>query len=210
MACHFSILALDWTRSTYPCHDAHVVAPLVTGIGLVLLFGLYGKLLSTIYVDRLTGRAGWKCRSDGIVAHVGTLTLHHGRNADPGIGSRLHRNGFYLCLVRTSRRAVRLCQLSSTLFSTAGSTRRLPVTWAKQPQAGIPAGSVHESLEAVGAGESFDKVPGINGTILKQALNARNWACAKTYRLAWASIIPFVVLAIVAVYFIKQVKGLMT
>ena len=76
--------------------------------------------------------------------------------------------------------------------------------------AGLPASSVPALLKAIGAGEGFDKVPGITDAILKQALDARNWAYARAYRLAWASIIPFVVLALVAVVFIKQVKELMT
>jgi hypothetical protein len=76
--------------------------------------------------------------------------------------------------------------------------------------AGLPASSVPGLLEAIGAGTGFDKVPGLNDTILDQALDARDWAYARAYNLAWASIIPFVALAIVAVFFIKQVKELMT
>ncbi|OCT48002.1 hypothetical protein CLCR_04088 [Cladophialophora carrionii] len=48
------ILALDWTGGTYPWRDAHVIAPLVVGIVLLIFFGFYE----------------WKGRSDGIVAHV--------------------------------------------------------------------------------------------------------------------------------------------
>ena len=76
--------------------------------------------------------------------------------------------------------------------------------------AGLPASSVPDLLEAIGAGAGFDTVPGLNDAILGQALHARNWAYARAYRLAWASIIPFVALAIVAVWFIKQVKDQMT
>ena len=38
------ILALDWTGGTYAWRDAHVIAPLVIGIVLLILFGVYGKL----------------------------------------------------------------------------------------------------------------------------------------------------------------------
>ena len=37
------ILALDWTGGTYPWSDSHIIAPLVVGIVLLILFGLYGK-----------------------------------------------------------------------------------------------------------------------------------------------------------------------
>ena len=76
--------------------------------------------------------------------------------------------------------------------------------------AGLPASSVPDLLKAIGSGEGFDAVPGINPTILKQALNASHSVYASAYRLAWASIIPFVALALVAVWFIKHVKELMT
>ncbi len=76
--------------------------------------------------------------------------------------------------------------------------------------AGLPASSVPDLLKAIGAGEGLEDVPGINPAILKAALNASHWAYARAYRLAWASVIPFVALALVAVFFIKQVKELMT
>ncbi len=40
------ILALDWTGGTYPWSDSHIIAPLVVGIVLLILFGLYGKAAS--------------------------------------------------------------------------------------------------------------------------------------------------------------------
>ena len=46
--------------------------------------------------------------------------------------------------------------------------------------------------------------------ILAAATSASENAYAAAYRLAWASIIPFVVLALVAIWFLKGVKELMT
>jgi hypothetical protein len=53
-------------------------------------------------------------------------------------------------------------------------------------------------------------VTGINDGILSDAMNASHHIYAAAYRLAWSSIIPFVVLALVAVGFLKGVKELMT
>ena len=53
-------------------------------------------------------------------------------------------------------------------------------------------------------------MPGINPTILAAAFNASHHAYAAAYRLGWASIIPFVVLALIAVIFVKGVQELMT
>jgi len=41
-------------------------------------------------------------------------------------------------------------------------------------------------------------------------MDASHWSYAHAYRLAWASVIPFVVLALIAVAFLKGVKELMT
>ena len=38
-----ALLALDWSGGAYAWHDAHVVAPLVIGLILLVAFGLYGK-----------------------------------------------------------------------------------------------------------------------------------------------------------------------
>ncbi|EKG11270.1 Pyridoxal phosphate-dependent enzyme beta subunit [Macrophomina phaseolina MS6] len=48
------LLALDWAAGTYPWSDAHVIAPLVIGCILLIVFGVYE----------------WKARPDGLVAHV--------------------------------------------------------------------------------------------------------------------------------------------
>lgn len=53
-------------------------------------------------------------------------------------------------------------------------------------------------------------MPGINDNVLAAATNASHEAYAAAYRLAWSSIIPFVVLALVSILFLKGVSELMT
>lgn len=77
-------------------------------------------------------------------------------------------------------------------------------------QAGLPESSVPDLLKAFATGTGFSDVPGINATIQAAAVDASHWAYAHAYRLAWASIIPFVVLALVSILFLKGVKELMT
>ena len=77
-------------------------------------------------------------------------------------------------------------------------------------EAGLPRTSVGPLLEAFATGEGFDAIPGLSPTVLAAATSASHWAYAKAYRLAWASIIPFVVVAIIAVACLKGVKELMT
>lgn len=76
--------------------------------------------------------------------------------------------------------------------------------------AGLPKGSVSALLTALSTGVGLSSVPGINGKIEAAALNASHWAYAHAYRLAWASIIPFIVLALIAVICLRGVKELMT
>lgn len=76
--------------------------------------------------------------------------------------------------------------------------------------AGLPASSVPQLLAAVAKGAGYDAVPGIDPTILAEALAAKDWAYARAYRLAWASVIPFVVLAMGCVLATTSVKELMT
>ena len=76
--------------------------------------------------------------------------------------------------------------------------------------AGLPKSSVPQLLAALASGEGFDAVPGINSSILANATNASHWAYAHAYQLAWRSLIPFVVIATVAVACMKGVKELMT
>ena len=77
-------------------------------------------------------------------------------------------------------------------------------------EAGLPKSSVPALLEALATGVGLTDVPGINANILGKTMNASHWAYAHAYRLAWASIIPFVVLALVGIWFLKDVKDLMT
>ncbi|KAK0612703.1 Efflux pump FUS6 [Lasiodiplodia hormozganensis] len=48
------LLALDWAAGTYPWSDAHVIAPLVIGCVLLIIFCIYE----------------WRARTDGLLAHV--------------------------------------------------------------------------------------------------------------------------------------------
>ncbi|KIW19103.1 hypothetical protein PV08_03395 [Exophiala spinifera] len=76
--------------------------------------------------------------------------------------------------------------------------------------AGLPQSSLPDLLKALATGVGFSDVPGLNSTILDKTMDASHWEYAHAYRLAWASIIPFIVLALVAVWFLKGVKDLMT
>ncbi|MCJ1307023.1 hypothetical protein MMC25_000669 [Agyrium rufum] len=80
--------------------------------------------------------------------------------------------------------------------------------------AGLPSSSVEALLTAFSAGLAPDAlaaaVPGLTPGVLEAATNASRDVYAQAYRLAWASIVPFVVLAIVAVACLKGVRELMT
>ncbi len=87
-----------------------------------------------------------------------------------------------------------------------------PQVAAAAIKAGLPSSSVALLMAAMAEGDptALAAVPGINPTILGAAYNASHYAYAAAYRLGWASIIPFVVLALIAVVFIKGVQELMT
>ncbi|KAK4545476.1 hypothetical protein LTR36_002826 [Oleoguttula mirabilis] len=92
---------------------------------------------------------------------------------------------------------------------------KIASTWAPQVSAaaaaaGLPASSIPALLVALASGEGLDKVPGITLASLGAAANASHWAYAHAYRLAWWSIFPFVVIALVSVVCLKGVKELMT
>jgi len=78
--------------------------------------------------------------------------------------------------------------------------------------AGLPKSSVAELITAIKSGKqaAINAVPGINPAIISTAINTSHEVYARAYRLAFASIIPFVVLAIVASSFLHGVKELMT
>ena len=63
-------------------------------------------------------------------------------------------------------------------------------------------------LEAMAKGVELADVPGINAVVEGKVMLASEWAYAHAYRLAWASIAPFVVLALIAVVCLKGVKEL--
>ena len=77
-------------------------------------------------------------------------------------------------------------------------------------KAGLPSSSVAALLTAFATGAGFDSIPGISGASLGAAVSASESVYAHAYRLAWSAIIPFVVLALVAIWFLKGVKELMT
>jgi hypothetical protein len=85
-----------------------------------------------------------------------------------------------------------------------------PTVGGAATSAGLPSSSVAALLAAFASGAGFDTVPGINNSILDAAMNASHEVYARAYRLAWSSIIPFVVLALVCIVFLKGVKELMT
>lgn len=85
-----------------------------------------------------------------------------------------------------------------------------PAVGGAATKAGLPASSVPALMAAFAAGTGFDSVPGVNATILAAASDASHWAYARAYRLAWSSVIPFVVLAIAGILCLKGVKEMMT
>jgi hypothetical protein len=92
---------------------------------------------------------------------------------------------------------------------------KLADTWATKVSAaaisaGLPKSSIPDLLNALSTGEGLTEVPKINDNILGAALNASHWAYAKAYNLAWWSILPFVVIALISVACLKGVKELMT
>ena len=90
------------------------------------------------------------------------------------------------------------------------SSTYAPQVSAAAVKAGLPKSSVPALLAAFAKGTGFDAVPGNNAKIMASASLASEWAYAHAYRLGWASIVPFVVLALVAVGCLRGVKELMT
>ncbi|KAI0160070.1 MFS general substrate transporter [Hypoxylon sp. FL1284] len=76
--------------------------------------------------------------------------------------------------------------------------------------AGLPQSSVPELLDALDVGKIGSGVTSATPAVWDAAVEASRWEYTYAYRLAWASVIPFVVLAIVAVALLKGVKDLMT
>ncbi|RFU35627.1 hypothetical protein B7463_g718, partial [Scytalidium lignicola] len=101
--------------------------------------------------------------------------------------------------------------LNAIINGKLGSTLNQNITKAALA-AGLPSSSVENLLTALSSGSAaaIAAVPGINDDILTAASDASHWAYAHAYRLAWSSIIPFVVLALAAVCCLKGVRELMT
>lgn len=102
---------------------------------------------------------------------------------------------------------------TAVLFAITSS--KLGATYARKVggaavEAGLPESSVPALLTAFASGAGFDEIPGSSAAILAAATDASHWAYTRAYRLAWWSIFPFVVVAIVAVACLKGVKELMT
>jgi hypothetical protein len=75
--------------------------------------------------------------------------------------------------------------------------------------AGLPKSSVPSLLAALESGQ-LKGVEGATPGVWAAALDESHWQYAYAYRLAWSSIIPFTVMAIVAIWFMRGVKELMT
>jgi hypothetical protein len=90
------------------------------------------------------------------------------------------------------------------------STTLAPQVSAAAISAGLPTTSIPALLEAMGTGDGLDVVPGVSPQIIAAVAAASQWAYTYAYRLAWWSILPFVILALIAVACMKDVKELMT
>jgi hypothetical protein len=78
--------------------------------------------------------------------------------------------------------------------------------------AGLAEDQVPSLAVGIRAGSKtlMETVEGLTEEILSEAVTASRWTYARAYRKAWASIIPFAVLAMVCVWFLRGVKELMT
>jgi hypothetical protein len=86
-----------------------------------------------------------------------------------------------------------------------------PAVSAAATDAGLPADSVPALLAALAKGDIGDpSVTGATDAVWAAATTESHWQYAYAYRVAWASVIPFVVLALVAVICMRGVKELMT
>lgn len=75
--------------------------------------------------------------------------------------------------------------------------------------AGLPESQVEDVVTAAIAG-TLAKIPDLSPAVLAAITTASEKAYAAAFRLAWSSIIPFVVLAIVLIACLRGVKELMT
>ena len=84
-----------------------------------------------------------------------------------------------------------------------------PAVSAAATAAGLPSESVPALLDALAAGQ-LTGVDGATDTVWAAAVSENKAQYAAAYRLGWASIIPFVVLATVAIVCMRGVSDLMT
>ena len=76
--------------------------------------------------------------------------------------------------------------------------------------AGLPLESAPSFVNAMRLKMVVENIPGITPGILDAATRESRWVYARAYRLAWWSMVPLIVLAIASLYFIRNVKELMT
>lgn len=89
------------------------------------------------------------------------------------------------------------------------ATHYAPAVGDAAVDAGLPESSIPGLLAALGTGV-LSGVDGATPAVWAAAVAESEWQYARAYQLAWASVIPFVVLAIVAVGFLRGVRELMT
>ncbi|KAK3363218.1 major facilitator superfamily domain-containing protein [Lasiosphaeria hispida] len=91
------------------------------------------------------------------------------------------------------------------------SSKYAPAVGGAAAAAGLPAESIPLLLKAFAMGNIGDlTVPGATPEVWGAAIVESRWQYTQAYRLAWASIIPFVVLATIAVACLRGVSELMT
>ncbi|KAF2734223.1 MFS general substrate transporter [Polyplosphaeria fusca] len=75
--------------------------------------------------------------------------------------------------------------------------------------AGLPQSSVPAFLAGLSEGK-LSGIPGATESVIAAAVDASHWSYARAYRLGWWSVVPFVVLATIAVACMRGVSELMT
>jgi len=87
-----------------------------------------------------------------------------------------------------------------------------PTVSAAAVKAGLPTSDIAKLLGSMQSGNAtaLGEIAAAYPNAIPASMNASHHVYAAAYRLAWSSIIPFVVLGIVAVAFLKGVKELMT
>lgn len=99
--------------------------------------------------------------------------------------------------------------LDAIINGSLGSILTSKIT-AAAVSAGLPSSSLSALLEAMALGEGLTSVEGVNQDVVAAATEASQSAYAHAYRLAWWSIFPFVVIALISVACLKGVKEQMT